>query len=57
LIVDESWYKQYLQDYKTGCTVGMLNDIGLFDFGDVAKAEALIEEIGKGSPLGRILGR
>ncbi len=41
---------------ETGCTVGMLNDIGLFEFGDAAKAEALIEEIGKGSPLGRILG-
>jgi aldehyde:ferredoxin oxidoreductase len=41
---------------ETGCTLGMLNDIGLFDFGDVARAEALIEEIGKGSPLGRILG-
>ena len=41
---------------ETGCTIGILNDIGLFDFGDVAKAEALIEEIGKGTPLGRILG-
>jgi len=41
---------------ETGCTVGMLNDIGLFEFGDVARAEALVEEIGKGSPLGRILG-
>jgi len=41
---------------ETGCTVGMLNDAGLFDFGDIERAEALIEEIGKGSPLGRILG-
>jgi len=41
---------------ETGCTIGILNDIGLFEFGDIAKAEALIEEIGKGSPLGRILG-
>ncbi len=41
---------------ETGGTIGMLNDIGLFEFGDVAKAEALIEEIGKSSPLGRILG-
>lgn len=41
---------------ETGCTIGILNDIGLFEFGDVARAEALIEEIGKGSPLGRILG-
>ncbi|OGP87367.1 MAG: hypothetical protein A2156_09345 [Deltaproteobacteria bacterium RBG_16_48_10] len=41
---------------ETGATIGILNDIGLFEFGDVAKAEALIEEIGKGSPMGRILG-
>jgi aldehyde:ferredoxin oxidoreductase len=41
---------------ETGCTIGILNDIGLFDFGDVARAEALIEEVGKGSPMGRILG-
>jgi len=41
---------------ETGSTVGILNDVGLFEFGDVAKAEALIEEIGKGSPMGRILG-
>ena len=41
---------------ETGCTVGMLNDAGFFDFGDIERAEALIEEIGKGSPLGRILG-
>jgi len=41
---------------ETGCTVGILNDVGLFEFGDVAKAEVLIEEIGKGSPMGRILG-
>ena len=41
---------------ETGCTIGILNDIGLFEFGDVAKAEAFIEEIGKGSPMGRILG-
>jgi len=41
---------------ETGCTLGVLNDIGLFNFGDGARAEALIDEIGKGSPMGRILG-
>ena len=41
---------------ETGCTIGILNDIGLFDFGDVARAEALIEEIAKRTPMGRILG-
>ncbi len=41
---------------ELGCTIGILNDIGLFDFGDAVKAEAFIEEIAKGTPLGRILG-
>ena len=41
---------------ETGCTIGILNDIGLFEFGDAARAESLIDEIGRGSPMGRILG-
>lgn len=41
---------------EIGCTIGMLNDIGLFEFGDAKKAYSLIEEIYKKSPLGRILG-
>jgi aldehyde:ferredoxin oxidoreductase len=41
---------------ELGCTIGILNDIGLFEFGDAEKAEAFIDEIGKGTPLGRILG-
>jgi len=45
-----------LDTIETGSTIGILNDIGLFDFGDVARAEALMEEMGKGSPMGRILG-
>lgn len=45
-----------LDTIETGCTIGILNDIGLFDFGDSARAEALIEEIGNGTPMGRILG-
>jgi aldehyde:ferredoxin oxidoreductase len=41
---------------ETGAAIGILNDAGLFDFGDSARAEALIEEIGKGTLMGRILG-
>jgi aldehyde:ferredoxin oxidoreductase len=41
---------------ELGCAIGVLNDVGLFEFGDVEKAEALIEEIAKGTPLGRVLG-
>jgi len=41
---------------ELGCTIGVLSDAGLFEFGDAEKAEALIDEIGKGTPLGRILG-
>jgi len=45
-----------LDTIEAGSTIGILNDVGLFDFGDVSRAEVLIEEIGKGSPMGRILG-
>ena len=45
-----------LDTIETGCAIGVLNDAGLFEFGDSAKAEAYIEEIGKGTPMGRILG-
>jgi len=45
-----------LDTIETGCTIGILNDAGLFNFGDAAKAEAYIDEIAKGTPFGRILG-
>ena len=45
-----------LDTIEAGCAIGVLNDAGLFEFGDAAKAEAYIDEIGKGTPMGRILG-
>jgi aldehyde:ferredoxin oxidoreductase len=45
-----------LDTIEVGCAIGVLNDVGLFDFGDAAKAEAYIEEIAQGTPMGRILG-
>jgi len=41
---------------ETGSAIGVLHEAGLFEFGDTSRAEALIEEMGKGTPLGRILG-
>jgi aldehyde:ferredoxin oxidoreductase len=41
---------------ETGSTIGILNDVGLFEFGDAARAEALIDEMARATPLGRILG-
>lgn len=41
---------------ETGSTIGILNDVGLFEFGDAHQAEAFLEEIARGTPLGRILG-
>ncbi len=41
---------------ELGCTIGILNDVGLFEFGDAARAEALVNEIAQGTPMGRILG-
>lgn len=45
-----------LDTIEVGCTIGVLNDAGLFEFGDAAQAEAYIEEIAKGTPMGRIIG-
>jgi aldehyde:ferredoxin oxidoreductase len=45
-----------LDTIEVGCAIGVLNDVGLFDFGDAAKAEAYIEEIAQGTPMGRIIG-
>lgn len=41
---------------EAGAAIGILNDVGLFTFGDFNAAEAKIDEIAKGSPLGRIIG-
>jgi len=41
---------------EVGATIGILNDVGLFEFGDSATAMSYLDEIGKGSPMGRILG-
>jgi aldehyde:ferredoxin oxidoreductase len=39
-----------------GATIGVAMDAGLADFGDAAAAINLVKEVGKGTPLGRILG-
>ncbi len=41
---------------ETGVALGVLAEGGLFRFGDYGAARGLIEEIGRGSPLGRLLG-
>lgn len=40
----------------TGCALAVLMDAGVLEFGDAKAALALMEEISKGSPIGRILG-
>jgi aldehyde:ferredoxin oxidoreductase len=41
---------------ETGAAIGVLNDAGLYEFGDAPRAEALIDEIAQGTLMGRILG-
>jgi aldehyde:ferredoxin oxidoreductase len=41
---------------ETGNAVAVAMEGGVKEFGDVAGAEALVNEIGEGTPLGRILG-
>jgi len=45
-----------LDTIETGTTLAVAMEAGLADFGDAKKAIELVHEIGKGTPLGRILG-
>lgn len=42
---------------ETGATLGILTETDLFRFGDGEKAIQLIDEIGRGTVLGRVLGQ
>jgi aldehyde:ferredoxin oxidoreductase len=41
---------------EMGVTIGIAMDAGIIEFGDCAGALRLMEEVGKGTPLGRVLG-
>jgi aldehyde:ferredoxin oxidoreductase len=41
---------------EMGVTIGVAMDAGLAEFGDSEAAIKLVEEVGKGTPLGRVLG-
>jgi aldehyde:ferredoxin oxidoreductase len=45
-----------LDTIETGATLGVAMEAGVAPFGDSKKAIKLIHEMGKGTPLGRILG-
>jgi len=45
-----------LDTIETGATLGVAMEAGIAPFGDSKKAIKLIHEMGKGTPLGRILG-
>ncbi len=45
-----------LDTIEAGCTLAVAMEAGLAEFGDSKKAIELLKEVGKGSPLGRILG-
>ncbi len=45
-----------LDTIETGVTIGIAMEAGIIPFGDAKGAINLVHEIGKGTPLGRILG-
>ncbi len=45
-----------LDTIEMGATIGVAMDAGLAEFGDAEAAIDLVKEVGKGTPLGRILG-
>jgi aldehyde:ferredoxin oxidoreductase len=45
-----------LDTIETGCTLGVLMEAGVLPFGDGEAAIKALEEVAKGTPLGRIIG-
>jgi aldehyde:ferredoxin oxidoreductase len=45
-----------LDTIEMGVTIGVVMEAGLIKFGDAEGAIKLLEEVGKGTPMGRILG-
>lgn len=45
-----------LDTIETGCTLGVLMEAGVIPFGDGEAAIKLLEEVAKGTPIGRIIG-
>lgn len=45
-----------LDTIEAGCTLAVAMEAGLAEFGDGKRAIELLNEVGKGTPLGRILG-
>ncbi|MBN1319831.1 MAG: aldehyde ferredoxin oxidoreductase [Thermoleophilia bacterium] len=45
-----------LDTIEIGNTIGLLNDAGLYEFGDFERVIALLDEVAKDTPLGRIIG-
>ncbi|SFQ99647.1 aldehyde ferredoxin oxidoreductase family protein [Desulfoscipio geothermicus] len=45
-----------LDTIEAGCTLGVLMEAGVIPFGDGQAAIAALEEVAKGTPLGRIIG-
>ena len=45
-----------LDTIETGCTLAVAMEGGLIEFGDGKRAINLLNEVGKGTPLGRIIG-
>ena len=46
-----------LDTIEMGVTIGVAMEAGLVKFGDAEAAIGLVKEVGKGTPLGRILGK
>ena len=54
--MDRKCYEYGIDTMELGNAIGVLSDVGLFEFGDAAKAEAYVDEVGEGTFMGRILG-
>ncbi|MCX8032552.1 MAG: aldehyde ferredoxin oxidoreductase [Thermoleophilia bacterium] len=44
-----------LDTIETGATIGLLSDAGIYELGNFSRAMELLEEVAKGTPLGRVV--
>ena len=56
LRIDRACDELGIDTMEFGATVGILNDVGLFEFGDADKVMSYLEEVRQNTPMGRIIG-
>lgn len=54
--IDRACDELGLDTIEMGATIGVLTEVGLFEFGDSERVDALLQEVAQDTVLGRVLG-